>query len=333
MGLSVAIVARPRRGSGVIEKGAVIVNECDRLFDAVPRLKDYFYLVERRGWFGMNKERSADVKLVDDLTTMEETRRKFPRAIVLEFANGDFVDTDKFRPLGIPKTYTGIQIAAWQRFKRHDLFVEAAALLPDRKFLKFGHFWLGPGHWGWLTSSLRRRRIIRKARRLKSSIDFPFSDAKDIRGLLWNAEEVNRLMNAAKMGILTSEHEGLNRFKMECLSADIPMLVPEDAGSATTRHINEKTGVLFEPTPEKLAQAIRYVEHHLTDFSPRAYVVEYTGMHRALPALKRALQSLARRDGFARNYEEVYWDGRNESLVWGKERSIAEVERAMQEVI
>ncbi|MCL4392497.1 glycosyltransferase [Patescibacteria group bacterium] len=313
-------LARPQRGAHGIEKGVVIVNRCDELCEAVPHLKDYFYLVERRGWFGMNKERNADIKLVDDPTTMEETRKKFPHAIPLVLADGDFVDTDLFHPLNIPKIYTGIQIAAWPAFKRHELFVRAAALLPQERFIKFGHFWQKSRWFDRNSEAVRRRKIIRLAHRLHASIDFP-GEA--------DASEVNRLVNTAKMGILTSEHEGLSRFKMECLSADIPVLVPEDAGPATTRHINEKTGMLFKPTPEDLAEAIRYVEDHLGSFSPRAYVLEKTGMKNSLVMLRGALQILAKKDGSDRSYEEIKWDGRNERFVWTKEEALEDIKKAM----
>ncbi len=329
MELSLAIIAEPRRGNGIIEKGVIVANQCDRLSKIVPHLKDYFYLVERRGWLWMNGEQTADVKLVDDPTTVEETKRKFPRAVVLEFANGDFVDTDIFRPLNIPKIYTGIQIAAWPAFKRHELFVRAAALLPDRKFLKFGHFWDEPKPWRISGELRRKRRIMKLSRKLHANIEFPFASVKRNADLPNDPGAINRMINTAKMGILTSEHEGLNRFKMECLSADIPMLLPEDAGPATTRHINEKTGVLFKPTPEKLAEAIRYVEGNPEHFSPRAYVLGHTGIHHALPALKNALKTLAKRDGFTRDYEEISWNGRNENLAWAKGDAVLGVREVM----
>jgi hypothetical protein len=170
---------------------------------------------------------------------------------------------------------------------------------------------------------------MRLSRKLRANIEFPFASIKRNADLPSDPEMINRLVNTAKMGILTSEHEGLSRFKMECLSADIPVLVPEDAGPATTRHINEKTGMLFKPTPEDLAEAIRYVEDHLGSFSPRAYVLGHTGVHHALPALKNALRMLAKRDGFQRDYEEISWNGRNEGLIWGRGKAIAEVKNAV----
>jgi hypothetical protein len=315
-------LVHPQLGARGIEKGAIILNRCDELCKLVSDIKDYFYLIERRGWFGMNKELNADIKLVEDPSTMEETKKKFPDTIPLKLAEADFVDTDKFRPLGVPKPYTGIQIAAWPAFKRHELFVSAAALLPEKRFLKFGHFWRAPGRFGWNSETARRRRTIRLARKLHANIDFPDDYVSD-------PQDLNKLVNTAKMGILTSEHEGLNRFKMECLSADIPMLVAEDSGPATTRHINERTGLLFKPTPEDLAEAIRYVEEHIADFSPRAYILENTGMEISIATLRNALQALARKDGSDRRYEELRWNGRNESFTWTKEEALKDIGKAI----
>lgn len=327
---SLTIAARPRRNGERVEKGVLILNKCDEAAGAIPGLKDYFYLVERRGWFGPSEERSADVKLVDDPTVVESMKKEFPRAIVLPFASGDFVDTDKFHPLGIPKRYAGIQISAWRKFKRHDLFVRAAALLPGRKFMEFGHYWNEPGRRPWGEEWVLKKKTIRLAGKLGADVEFPFAEARRNSDFPNDAATMNRMLNAAAMGILTAGPEGINRFKMECLAADVPMLVAEDAGPATTRHINEKTGILFEPTPEKLAEAIRYAEGHLADFSPRAYVLEHTGIKNALPVLKNALRELARRDGFSRDYEEVYWDGRNENFLWAKGGAIAKVREAIK---
>lgn len=331
MFFSIAIIAKPRRSGNIVEKGVIVANACDELLEIVPSVKDFFFIVERRGWFGISEERSADIRLVEDLTTLDKTRQLFPHAIALEFASGEFVDTDKFRPLGITKQYTGIQIAAWQKFKRHELFVRAAALLSDEKFIKFGHFWNKPDVPLDYEKRLRSR-TMRLANKLNAHIDFPFSDIMRNDGLPLTPEAINSIINKARIGILTSEHEGINRFKMECLSADIPMLVAEDAGPSTRRHINEKTGILFKPTPENLAEAIRYVIKHRADFSPRRYILENTGIHNALPMLKDALRKLARRDGSERQYEEIYYNGRNENMMWEKSRGIAEVKKAMQEV-
>ncbi len=342
---SLAVLARPRHRAGRLEKGALVINNCDELCRMIPNVKDFFYLAERRGWRGMNGQKDADIKLVEDLALWEETKRVFPGAILLEFANADFVDTDKFRPLGLTPQYTGIQIAAWQPFKRHDLFIRAAALLPQKRFIKFGHFWVtgkaeeetpGIGSWKkkligfgrfWKTDRPRKetpafrlqKETIRLTEDLGANIDFPYQGITDNQNLPNRPDQINVIINSARMGILTSEYEGVNRFKMECLAAGLPVLVPEDTSNPTKKHINERTGVLFEPTPEKLAAAIEYVEANHARFSPREYILKNTGHKKALAKLREALQTLARRDGSSRQFEEIYFDGRNQSFIWNKE--------------
>ena len=318
---SFAILSNPRRKNGILEKGALISNHCDELVRMIPDVKRYFYLVERRGWYGENCQKMADIKLVDDPTTIEETRHRFPNAIVLEFSNADFVNTDIFKPFGISKQYDGIQIAAWEEFKRHDLFVKAAALLPQRTFIKFGHCW---GKGDIKRYKLKLKTII-LAKRLHANIHFPFWYFLSNKKLPQSAEEVNAIINTARMGILTTTREGVNRFKMECLSANIPVLVPEDVEPPTKKHINEKTGVFFKPTPTDLAKAIEYVLNHYEQFSPREYILAHTGIHKALPRLKEALQECALKDGFYRDFEEVFWDGRNQSMIWDKNLAVGEV--------
>ena len=121
------------------------------------------------------------------------------------------------------------------------------------------------------------------------------------------------------MGILTTRVEGVNRFKMECLSANIPCLVPSDVlGSPTKKHINQATGVLFEPSSEGLARAIMNVLEGKKQFRPRGYILKTTGSCNSLEKLKGTLRTLSEIDGNEYRYENIYWDGRNQSLFWGK---------------
>jgi hypothetical protein len=96
-----------------IQKGAVILVCPDKVQEQIPSLKDYFYVIERRGWNGMTDANSADIKLVEDITKWEETREQLPNALLLDIAGGDFVNTDIFYPLDLEKRYAGIQIARW----------------------------------------------------------------------------------------------------------------------------------------------------------------------------------------------------------------------------
>lgn len=296
------------------QKGALILSQVDNIVEKFPHIKEKFYLIERRAWRGLNDSNHADIKFVEDLSYWEETISNFPNCICLDIGPADFVDTDFFRPLDIVKEYDGIQISQWDPFKRSEMMIEAAALMPQKIFLKLGHFMNG----GLKEELDYRDFIIKFAKSSGANIHFAFADAKKNKDFPDSKEEINKEINKAQLGILTTKIEGINRFKMECLSANIPMLVPEDACFPTKKHLNDLTGILFKPTPEGLAEAINYVLKNRHKYNPRSYILQNTGKENSLSKLKSALKTLCNREGTKYDFEDIDWDGRNQSLVWGK---------------
>ena len=80
-------------------KGALILSQVDSVVSTLPFIKDKFYLIERRGWRGINESIYANIKLVEDLSFWDETLEKFPESICLDIGPADFVDTEAFKPL------------------------------------------------------------------------------------------------------------------------------------------------------------------------------------------------------------------------------------------
>lgn len=303
-------------------KGVLVLSQVDEVVDRMPFLRDRFYLVERRGWRGLNESRYADIKLVEDLSLWDKTLMTFPESICLDIGPADFVDTDAFRPLGVTKDYDGIQISHWSDFKRPELFVKGAGLVPHRTFLKLGHFVDN----GTIAEQELRDNSIRLAKEVGARIDFPYADAKSNADFPRSKDLMNNYINRARIGVLTTKVEGINRFKMECLSAGIPVIVPKDTSYPTKKHINQKTGLEFEPTPEGLAQTIEDVLTHLERYDPRDYILKTTGKAIALKKLKVALEQICEREGVPYNFADVEWDSRNQSLIWG-ENVFRELER------
>lgn len=237
----------------------------------------------------------------------------FPHCICLDIGPADFVDTSEFKPLNISKIYDGIQISHWTNFKRPEMFIEAAGLLPKRNFLKLGHFERGgsPEEYQYRDSN------IALAKKIGANITFPFSEADSNSVFPNSKEEMNYYINSAKLGILTTKVEGINRFKMECLSAGIPFIVPKDTSYPTKKHINSETGLEFEPTPKGLANAIENVLTNIKSYNPRRYIERVTGKIISLNKLKIALETICERDKVQFKYENIDWDGRNQSLIWG----------------
>lgn len=291
----------------------MILSDVDKIVEMFSTVKKYFYLIERRGWTGIIPGFHADIKLVEDEEFFEATKKKFPNAIVLRIAGADFVNTDKFKPLKLEKKYDGIQISAWQNFKRPELFFGGAKILPKKKFIKFGHLFFG----GKDKEELKlKNKWVSLSKKSLPNVFLPYGSLKDNYGLPQTPEEVNKIINSAKIGILTSKVEGINRFKLECLSANIPVMVPEDANYALKKHINKQTGILYSPSPEGFSKAMKIIEDKYYSFSPRRYILKNTGNHLAIKKLKKALKSLAKRDKRKNIYKKISWDGRNESLLW-----------------
>jgi len=314
IGIGATILREPEKKRGEVTKGAIILSYVDEITKVIPELKEYFYIIERRGWRGINKSKTADIKLVDDLSTWEVTKKMFPNAVLLDIGAPDFIDTEAFRPLGVKKDYDGIQISSWDGFKRPFLLIQGAALIPNRRFLKLGHY----VNEGTPREIALRNACLAMTKKLGANIEFPFGNIDSNEEMPQSKEDINMYLNRAKVGILTTKVEGINRFKMECLSSNIPILIPADTSYPTKKHINDETGLLFDPTPEGLAESVEYVLSNRNQFNPREYVLKNTGINQSHKKLKKALRSLCEKDGAEFIFDNIYWDGRNQSILWGR---------------
>jgi glycosyltransferase involved in cell wall biosynthesis len=312
--LSTAVLKEPLVERDRVCKGALVLNFVDEVVTRLPDLQRFYFLVERKGWHGFNTSHYADIKLIEDLATLELTRKHLPDKILLEIANGEFVDEAVFRPLGREPKFDVVQIACWSPRKRIELMIEAAARLPEISFLHLGHF----ENQGSAEELRYRDACIAQADRLGANIAFPFGHCNRNEELPTDKQEINQWLNQARIGVLTATKEGLNRFKMECMAADRPMLVASDAGGPTQKHINARTGRLFDPTPAALAAAITDTLHTLDQFSPRAYLLEHTGHANSLAKLRNAFRELCAKTGEAYRFDDIDWDGRNERMAWGE---------------
>jgi len=311
--ISLGLLRAPVIKKERINKGAIILSDVDLVVERFPKLRKYFYILERRGWEGINPGKNADIKLVEDTSVWDEIKLKFPDAILLPLAGADFVNTDKFKPINLKKDYDGIQIAAWQKFKRSEIFFNMAKILANKKFVKFGHMFYD----GKDKEELEyKKKFVSFCKENCLNIDLPYGELETNDGLPNNPEIINEWINKSKFGIITSKVEGINRFKLECLSAGIPVLIPNDANTPLKKHINKKTGVFYEPTPEGLARGIEEIEKNYSSFSPREYVLKNTGMKNSMKQVKNTLKQLSLSEGGEDIYSEIEWDGRNQSLIW-----------------
>jgi glycosyltransferase involved in cell wall biosynthesis len=312
--ISAQVLTPPARIDGQLARGALVLNQIDPLLDALPDLRSLFLFVERRGWFGINENAGAAIKLVEDLTTWDITRERYPDSILLDIGPADFVDHDVFRPLETQRDFDVIQVSCWTPRKRIELFIEAAARLPHLTFAHLGHFENG----GTAEELAYRQACIALAKNLGARIAFPFGECDTNVGFPRTKADVNAWVNRARLGVLTALPEGINRFKMECFAADVPVLVANDAGAPTTKHIGPETGGVFAPTPTALADAIETALARRREFCPRGYLLRTTGKARSLQRLRQALGTAAGRSGDPDRFGTIEWDGRNQSMVWGR---------------
>lgn len=328
--ISGVILRSPERIAGVPRKGVVVCNFPRIVKGRIPDLSDLYWIVQRRGWKGFTVSRAADIQLVDDIPAQrrwnklvgllraarlwtpwpDKTRLPTP----LPFGNADFVDTEAFAPDGRPKTYDAIMIARWDKFKHHQLLVDAFRILKRQgaavRGLMFGQF----ANANDRAAIGYKKRIVETIRAEGLPIDIPAADATANEGLDKTKYSMAAFINASRVGLLLSKFEAINRFKMECFSCDVPMIICDDACWCVRKHIGPQTGIVVARRADTVANAILAVKDG-AKFSPRDYIMANTGIDRAMAALQNTVDELDAKMGFEPAPIARY-DGRNNTLEW-----------------
>ncbi len=165
----------------------------------------------------------------------------------------EFAAVDQFRPLGTPKDVDLIYVAAAQPYKRHDILFDALAQLPRdvRALCVFGY--------GEDAEALRER-----ARDQNLSIEFVGPPGVPI-------DEVNRLMNRAKFGVVCGIDDGAPAILTEYMLAGLPVLANAELRCGL-QFILPETGMTASASG--FAEAILAMRERFADFHPRARVLE-----------------------------------------------------------
>ncbi|NHT77826.1 glycosyltransferase family 4 protein [Rhizobiaceae bacterium CRRU44] len=163
----------------------------------------------------------------------------------------EFASDTTFHPLDMPKTYDIIYVAAAQSYKRHDILFDAMAKLPRslRALCVCGY--------GELTDAFRQQVAERGI-----SVDII-----DPPGVPF--EEVNRLMNTARIGVVCGVDDGAPAILTEYMLAGLPVLA-NSALSCGGQFITPKTG--RTASAEDFHLAIADMLKTLSSFDPRAVV-------------------------------------------------------------
>ena len=184
----------------------------------------------------------------------------------------EFQAADQFRPLGLPKDYDLIYVAAAQGYKRHDILLGAFERLPRdvRGLCVFGY--------GEDAGALRARIAERGL-----SIDcigppgVPF-------------DEVNRLMNRARFGVVCGRDDGAPAILTEYMLAGLPVLANAELACGQ-QYILPTTGRLA--APGDFAEAIMAMRADAARFDPRAEVLARWTWPHTIERLRPLLQDIA----------------------------------------
>jgi glycosyltransferase involved in cell wall biosynthesis len=171
----------------------------------------------------------------------------------------EFAAIDQFRPLGTPKDVDLIYVAAAQPYKRHDILFDVLAQLPRdvRALCVFGY--------GEDADALRER-----ARDQNLSIEFVGPPGVPI-------DEVNRLMNRAKFGVVCGIDDGAPAILTEYMLAGLPVLANAELRCGL-QFILPETGMTTSTTG--FADAILTMRETYAEFRPRDAVLErWTWQH------------------------------------------------------
>lgn len=185
----------------------------------------------------------------------------------------EFASQTQFYPLGGPKPYDVIYVAAAQKYKRHDILFDALSKLPRsiKALCVFGY--------GELSEELREN-----ARHLNIDVDFvgppgvPFT-------------EVNRLMNLAKMGVVCGIDDGAPAILTEYMLAGLPVL----ANSQLRCGLQFITPLTGQAAPaETFHEGILSMLNNLDDFSPRQTVLDIWTWPHSVEKLQKIMEVSSR---------------------------------------
>jgi glycosyltransferase involved in cell wall biosynthesis len=254
---------------------------------------DRYYLVLEPSWSGFcdinvllftQKQRAIFVGAIEprDKAFLSNVGTNF---IPVHFGNNTWVDHRVFRPIkGLNKDIDVVMVAGWGGYKRHWAFFAALR-------------------------ELRKRRISTKVALIGYPLDRTIADLRRLAELFgvsdliefheWlGPEEVNRLLNRAKVNVLWSRREGSPRSIIEGMFAGVPCILREGFNFGHRYdYINPQTGRFA--SEYNLADILLEMIENYPHFSPREWVLEHMSCQRSTALLNEAMRSTAYKLGEA----------------------------------
>ena len=184
--------------------------------------------------------------------------------------DGDLTDPQLHYPLDIPKQYDVIFVSSWSAVKRHMLFLDA---------LRYAKSMGRPVSVAAMTYHWKAAKYstsVEAEQQFRSAIA---SDGLDVTmwPSVWNRTAVNVRYNQCRCSVLCSSTEGGVRAPVEANLAGVPHIQTRDTrGGITARvSLDLKNGLLCDPTPRGIAEAIWYCLDHTEQFSPREWALKH----------------------------------------------------------
>ncbi len=183
---------------------------------------------------------------------------------------------------GVAKQVDFIYIAAWARYKRHARLFEALSAL-RRRGERFTLLLIGyPG-------DLTKDDVFRTAR------DFGLQSNVELREGL-TPEDVNLALNTAKVNLLWSRREGVNRAVIEGLLAGIPCVIRQGFNFGYRYpFVNSRTGCFV--TEQDLPRKLLWMRDNYQVFAPRTWVLEHMSCQQAAAVITSKLHEIAMQAG------------------------------------
>jgi glycosyltransferase involved in cell wall biosynthesis len=203
--------------------------------------------------------------------------------VVVPAAINCWVDHRLFRPLpNIQKDFDVVMVAVWGIYKRHFRFFEALGRLRRQnvtpRVLLFG----GP-------------RGFSKSDLLAQARYFGVDDQLEIHDSA-RYEDVNALVNRAKVNVLWSRKEGFNRAIIEGMFANIPVLMRRGFNYGYHYpYINDQTGCFASES--ELPKKLSWMIENYRSFSPREWAMQNMSCQRATQLMENVIRDVSERNG------------------------------------
>ena len=303
-----SIYSLPKLVDGQIHRGVISIEDPPSLLPLIHR--EYWVILCCQHYPTAPPNHPAvDIHQVDRMYDDACAGTPYVNAIPREF-----IDENIYRPLpDVEKKYDVLFNATWWLVKRQNLLIDAI------KYAKavgkpFSVLWYG---YHWRPDGIKLEESIKG---VVASNQLPVTFAETC----WDAEENNRRYNSCRMAIICSTHESGPRVMSEAMLANIPYLTTRDTYGGSPSYMNGVNGLVFDPHPEALCDAVWSVLANPNKFMPRLWALDNMCKTVGISRTREALARLEVKNGWTIN-KDIDYDG-NTRGGWPEEVGNADAE-------